>query len=55
VKSRAGKSRWRERAEIFINKCAEYSPTNETIGAAFSLLRGNAVGRKRNPPTSFDW
>jgi hypothetical protein len=31
--------------KIFAGKCAEYSPTNEPIAAAFSLLRGNAVGR----------
>jgi hypothetical protein len=34
-----------KRREILAGKCAEYSPTNESIGAAFSLLRGSAVGR----------
>jgi len=40
--------------KILTSKCAEYSPTNETIDAAFSLLRGCAAGRisrRRNPPT----
>jgi hypothetical protein len=35
--------------KIFISKCAEYSPTNETIGAALSLLplwgRGRGLNR----------
>jgi hypothetical protein len=31
--------------KIFAGKSAEYSSTNETIGAAFSLLRGSAVER----------
>jgi hypothetical protein len=31
--------------KIFAGKSAEYSSTNETIGAAFSLLRGNAAER----------
>jgi hypothetical protein len=31
--------------EILASKCAEYSTTNETIGAALWLSRGNAVGR----------
>jgi hypothetical protein len=32
-------------ARIFASKQAEYSSTNEMIGAAFSLLRGSAAAR----------
>jgi hypothetical protein len=31
--------------KIFAGKSTEYSSTNETIGAAFSLLRGDAAER----------
>jgi len=31
--------------KIFTRKCAEDSPTNEPIDAAFSLVGGSAAGR----------